>query len=399
VKFEFFHKVRELKLDGDRVCEVRFDIQAAVPGGDEYEPLKMGSDGLPYWPDSPEYAQLQHGEGLRSSGVNLESHWADWSLASGYAQALGASLGQATHGSALGGSGRLPEKTLELEAEDRVVLAISIGALREICPQLIAADRRWGEMLDHLPAIQTQAVQIWLSQCAEHLGWNVGRKRDRLMMGSTYLNPLSCQADLSELIEREDWARGEQPRMLVYFCGPLARDGELPPAHDHGYPERQRARVEWQGIQYLQTATGPLLPKATGEAQAKIAADSSRKLTGEAGPVPAADPVGLDFELLTCHDRMTAGVGGARFRQQYVRANIDPSEHYVTSPPGSAKYRLEASGSGFTNLMLAGDWIYTGLNCGSVEGATMGGMLAANHIAGTPAMAHIVGYRPRATPP
>ena len=48
------------------------------------------------------------------------------------------------------------------------------------------------------------------------------------------------------------------------------------------------------------------------------------------------------------------------------------------APAGSAKYRLEAGGSGFDNLILAGDWIYNGLNVGSFEGAVMGGKLAAN---------------------
>jgi len=49
----------------------------------------------------------------------------------------------------------------------------------------------------------------------------------------------------------------------------------------------------------------------------------------------------------------------------------------VTTPPGSTQYRLPAGGFGVDNLVLAGDWINTGLNVGSVEGATMGGFLAA----------------------
>ena len=82
----------------------------------------------------------------------------------------------------------------------------------------------------------------------------------------------------------------------------------------------------------------------------------------------------LDFDLLV-DPRNVGAEGVQRFDSQFWRANIDPTERYVTTPPGSVRYRLEAWGSGFTNLTLAGDWIYTGLNVGSFEGATMSGKL------------------------
>jgi uncharacterized protein with NAD-binding domain and iron-sulfur cluster len=81
-----------------------------------------------------------------------------------------------------------------------------------------------------------------------------------------------------------------------------------------------------------------------------------------------------------------------RFNQQFWRANIDPTESYVTSPPGSTAARLKAWGSGFANLSIAGDWIYTGLNVGSVEGAVMGGRLASFAVSGYPALKDIVGF-------
>ena len=45
--------------------------------------------------------------------------------------------------------------------------------------------------------------------------------------------------------------------------------------------------------------------------------------------------MGLDFSLLQGYDEATAGRGVQRFKQQFWRANIDPTESYVTSPPGS----------------------------------------------------------------
>jgi uncharacterized protein with NAD-binding domain and iron-sulfur cluster len=81
-----------------------------------------------------------------------------------------------------------------------------------------------------------------------------------------------------------------------------------------------------------------------------------------------------------------------QFDQQFWRANIDPTERYVTSPPGSTAARLQAWGSGYANLAITGDWIYTGLNVGSVEGAVMGGRLASHAVSGFPALADIVGF-------
>ena len=85
-------------------------------------------------------------------------------------------------------------------------------------------------------------------------------------------------------------------------------------------------------------------------------------------------------------------VGEARFEPVYVRANIDPNELYIPSPPGSASARPHSGASGLTNMVLASDWIYTGINIGSFEGAVMSGLLASNALTGVPALDDIVGY-------
>ena len=67
----------------------------------------------------------------------------------------------------------------------------------------------------------------------------------------------------------------------------------------------------------------------------------------------------------------------------------------MLSVPGSAPYRLRADESGYDNLSLAGDWIETGLNAGCIEGATLGGLQAANAVLGRPLHARTSGFRPR----
>jgi uncharacterized protein with NAD-binding domain and iron-sulfur cluster len=53
------------------------------------------------------------------------------------------------------------------------------------------------------------------------------------------------------------------------------------------------------------------------------------------------------------------------------------SDRYVQSTPGSLEYRLPADDSGFDNLFLAGDWVRTEYNIGTIEAAVLGGLAAA----------------------
>jgi uncharacterized protein with NAD-binding domain and iron-sulfur cluster len=76
--------------------------------------------------------------------------------------------------------------------------------------------------------------------------------------------------------------------------------------------------------------------------------------------------------------------GPARLGSQYTRVNIDPTERYVLSVPGSTEFRLQANQLPFSNLVLAGDWTYNGLNAGCVEAAVMSGMFASRAICGVP---------------
>jgi uncharacterized protein with NAD-binding domain and iron-sulfur cluster len=73
-----------------------------------------------------------------------------------------------------------------------------------------------------------------------------------------------------------------------------------------------------------------------------------------------------------------------RFDAQYFRANVDPSERYVLTVPGSTRHRLTSKDPEFDNLFLAGDWVAGCINGGCVEGAVVGGMQAARALCGSP---------------
>ncbi|MGZ8809401.1 MAG: FAD-dependent oxidoreductase, partial [Mycobacterium sp.] len=73
---------------------------------------------------------------------------------------------------------------------------------------------------------------------------------------------------------------------------------------------------------------------------------------------------------------------GAALATQHLSVNIDPSDRYVLSIPGTDKYRLRPDEGGYDNLVLAGDWTDSGLNAGCIEAAVLSGLQAANAIIG-----------------
>jgi hypothetical protein len=66
-------------------------------------------------------------------------------------------------------------------------------------------------------------------------------------------------------------------------------------------------------------------------------------------------------------------VGPERLEAQYFRANVHPSDRYVTTPAGSVDSRLDPGDSGFDNVVLAGDWTHNEIDGGCVEAAVISG--------------------------
>jgi uncharacterized protein with NAD-binding domain and iron-sulfur cluster len=237
---------------------------------------------------------------------------------------------------------------------DLVVLGISIAAFPTICPELAAASDAWRAMVANVQTVPTQAFQIWLNQSAEQLGWQTQERT----MASAFQEPLDTWADMSQLLVRENWPASAQVGNITYFCGPL-QEAEQAPFTDQSFPASQEARVYAGARELLQENIRPVFP---------LGADPQ-------------NPRGLHWQLLV---DLAGGQGEERLRQQYFRANIDPSERYVLSLKGSTQYRMRADKTPFENLYLAGDWVATGLNAGCVEAAVMAGLQASRAICGNP---------------
>ena len=358
VKFEFFSKVEALHVNatGDAIESVEIGLQATLkPEFERYDPLIHVKD-LASWPAAPLYDQLAQGNEMKkghelpSGGYDLESWWTAWPTLT-------------------------PNKVLTAEKDfDVLVFALSVGAVPYVCTELLDKSRAWREMVAALPVLQTQAMQVWLSKSYVELGFRPLLTGDNTALADTYARPLDGYCEMRHLLRYEDWPTANTPQSLWYFCDLMADPEPPPPFTDHGYPDRVRARVRTTMLGFLNKSIGPLMPLAIN-----------------AGTGSPGDPKALDYSLLV-DTRPVPGEGEARFDSQFMRANIDPTERYVASPPGSTKYRLRPWQSGFSNLVLAGDWTYTGLNVGSVECATMSGRLASHAITGAPALADIPGY-------
>ncbi len=76
VDFRFFHRLADIELDaaGTHAARLRFDVQAQIAGGGEYQPL-IDVQGRPCWPSVPDYKQLERGDALLAEGRKFESHW------------------------------------------------------------------------------------------------------------------------------------------------------------------------------------------------------------------------------------------------------------------------------------------------------------------------------------
>jgi uncharacterized protein with NAD-binding domain and iron-sulfur cluster len=322
VNFHFFSRVKNLGLSADKTSIATISIgQQVTLKTEEYQPLVRVKD-LDCWPSEPHYCQIVEGEELKERRIDLYSAWTSWQ--------------------------DVDEKTLECGVHfDEVVLGISLAALKDICPELIAAREDWQNMVEKIETVQTQAVQLWLRPDAAALGW-----KEPPTMLTTYVEPLDTWADLSHLIQREDWPAESAPGNLAYFCGPMEDPKITAPFSDHEFPKKELDRTKRTAAEFFNNHIGHLWPMSVK---------------------PGAQ--GLNWDLLV---NPTTGDG------VYFRANVNPSDRYVLCAPGTNRYRLAADRSGFDNLTLAGDWVYNSLNYGCIEAAVMTGLRASRAICGYP---------------
>jgi uncharacterized protein with NAD-binding domain and iron-sulfur cluster len=188
---------------------------------------------------------------------------------------------------------------------------------------------------------------------------------------TSFVKPFDTWADMGHVIPAENW-RDHPPQTAAYFCNVLADPPHEPDAFDTDYPRRRREEVRVNAIGFLNRDIHHLWPKA-------------KRRSGE-----------FRWELLVNPEATQEKTGRtstrSRFNTQYWTANVNPSDRYTLSLPGSLEYRISPLDNTYDNLTIAGDWTDCSLNVGCVEAATMSGRLAAHAISRWPALEDIIGY-------
>jgi uncharacterized protein with NAD-binding domain and iron-sulfur cluster len=341
VKFEFFHRLENLKLadpsrlaPGERpyVEAIEFAVQARVRGaetGVEYQPL-VDIRGLPCWPDRPDFSQLEDGERLEREGWSFES-FEDRRQAGA--------------------------RTLEVRKDfDCVILGVGIGAIPYVGREIVARDPRWQQMVQSVQSAATQAFQLWMDADVAELGWTGPRG----VTLSGFVEPFDTWADMSHLLPEEGWPAEHGPRSIAYFCSVLPT-----PAAEQSSAARHE-EVRQNAIRFLERDVRHLWPNAAG-------------------------PDGFRWDLLHARETDTPN-GPDRFATQFWTANVNPSDRYTLTLPGSAASRISPLDNTYDNLIVTGDWTACGLIAGCVEAAVMSGRLAAHALTGRPRLEDIVGF-------
>ncbi len=337
VTFEFFHRLDGLHLDAEHraIESISMGRQVALADGiDHYEPL-TAVRGLPVFPAAPLTEQLCASDRDRiRDWHSLENHW----------------------GREEDAEGRVLRRGVDF---DHVVLAVSLGMVDIVAAELIADRPDWRDMTTHVRTVATQALQIWLRRDESSLGWQ-GQPE---VTTSAYLPPFETWASMAQTLWAEDWPDDDPARAVAYFCGSL--DAPWPTDEDPArYVRRYTERVRADAVQFLNRDVALWFPKAVSEA-------------------------GFAWELLCGANGRR---GAAAVDTQHVSVNIDPSDRYVQSVPGSDRYRLRPDESGYDNLVLAGDWTDCGMNAGCIEAAVRSGLQAANVLLGRGRHYGIRGY-------
>jgi len=346
VRFEFFHRLENVRLaPSDRlrpgespyVEALHFGVQAEIKRG-EYRPL-VDVRGLPCWPAVPDYRQLVDGARFSRERWDFESHWDSRKVAS---------------------------RTVRVGRDfDQVILGVGLGAVPYVCKEIVARDPRWRAMIDHVQTVATQALQLWMHADMGELG-----VPGDPMTVSGFVEPFDTWADMGHLIAQESSRR--TPRALAYFCSVLPDPDGVDPVRVRDYPAKASEQVRRNAIRFLSRDIGLLWPRAV-------------RATGEFRWDLLADPTD------SVKSRQYAG-GEARLGSQYWRANVNPTDRYALSLPGSSAYRISPLDETYDNLTVCGDWTDCGFNAGCVEAAVMSGRLAAHAISQSPALEDIVGF-------
>jgi hypothetical protein len=220
---------------------------------------------------------------------------------------------------------------------DVAVLAVSLGMVPHVAREVLAARPHWRAMVDSVATVATRSAQLWLTADEQALGWRGPSGVTLSGFGDTF----DTWASMPHLLPRESFPP-DGPSGLAYLCS------ALPQADEAAGVPGVRATLR----EFLDREVEALWPGAVGAE-------------------------GFRWDLLWDSDGRK---GPDRIDGQYLRANVDPSDRYVQSLPGTGRHRIAPGATGVPGLVVAGDWTACGLDAGCLEAATRSGVLAARAV-------------------
>ena len=371
VKFRFFHRLEDIDLaaDGKTVTRLKFWRQVRLKNTDpdaptNYRPLALvPGTGMSGWLPQPDEVQFDYDDETlaryrravagedEQTNADFESIWCNWE----YGTEVFATVGEG-YAAAASSAGHF----------DDVIVTVPVAALGRVSHQLANArnhaGRRWQAMLNGIGTVATQSVQLWVDRKTSDLGWTRGQ-----VSFSAFVHPFDTWADLSQLIavENQPDARG-----VHYFCSVL--------------PQQYVPAIDTDPTQIV-----PMLKRVKEVVKENMKGFLSGWIFHLWPEAVHRYPNTFKWERLVAPKRL---IGADRLNAQHIVANVDPSERYTQTLPGTTKYRIRPDDTGFVHLFIAGDWTECGLNFGCVEAAVISGRLASSGIRGYPDARLIPGY-------
>lgn len=348
VRFAFFHRVWDVVPGDDgRIASVVLERQAEVRGGPHaYDPFMAGViEGRAVWPDDPRWDQLSEVHGPRNPGM-----WQQ--LFEPPPEALGACpipspfvVAQSQQPVPLPSmeNAWYPRSGPEVVLRAGVDFDVVIAALRHTmyplsAPSLLKASSKWRTAVERVGATETQSLRVWFNCDLPGIGWTLGPP-----ITSSYVLPYATWEDPSPVLASENW--NGRCQTIAHVFGPLPHamliGGEPNPVTGLSSLAAQYQRALFDAGNWARYAVGTLWPGA------------------------ACD---LQPNCLTA--KHVAAI--------QVRPNSGPDQLYTAIIPGTARYRLRNAETDYPNLVVAGDWTYTRLLTGSLEGAVDSGRSAAS---------------------
>ncbi len=378
VKFRFFHRLDDIELARDHQTVTRLKFRRQVPlkvsdrdAPTNYQPLVLvpGKRPMPGWRVKPDACQFDqatqdapagHDE---EAGIDFESTWFDGPHGGDVFATVGAAKAQPANPSWIGHF-------------DAVIVTVPVAGLGRVSDQLATAPndagRRWSAMLRNISTVATQAVQLWVNKPTHELGWTYGQ-----VSLSGFVHPFDTWADLSQLLEVENQPHAQG---VHYLCSVLPEQ-QLPPA--------LRECALRLDARHRPSPRDLVTARQLVRANARRFLDEWMFHLWPDRNAAYRYPNAFQWNVLVDAARAS---GPRRLDSQHLVANVDPSERFTQSLPGTTKYRIRPGDTGFRHLFIAGDWTDCGLNFGCVEAAVISGRLASSAITRFPDVRLIPGF-------